>query len=288
MVALNFNVAQYENLSAYEPVPEAWYLVRIVKSDMKPTKAGDGSFLEMSLEIIEGPQKGKILYLRANYINKSEKAVEMGLKLLATVARCVGIYGTVADSAMLHNIPFQAFASVKKGENDQISNELQKFKDANGNDPVGPNGQPSGQQQAPQGFQQAPQQQTFAQPQQGFQQSQPQPQPAAQAPQPGFAQSPSGAPQGFQSGVPGQAQPQAAGAFPQPSPGQGFPQPQPAPQPAPAPQAGFPQQQGGFPQPQGQQPSQGQPQPFPGQGNGQGFPGQQGPQGGTPAAPWTN
>ena len=55
MANLNgFDAREVEPQAAFEPIPADKYLVVISASEMKTTKAGDGSYLELTFQIIEG------------------------------------------------------------------------------------------------------------------------------------------------------------------------------------------------------------------------------------------
>lgn len=212
----------------FEPWPEGWNPLVIRSSNMKPTSKGDGGYLELKVEAIDGPNKGRTNFIRLNIYNPNPQAVDISLKQLSAICHVVGVFNISANpdapedmaAPMLHNIPFQARCVLNTNkETGQSSNNFVAFKDAHGNEP-GKQGQAAQQQ---------PQQQTFTQavPQQ---QAAPSWQQPAQQPWPGAQQAP-----------------------PQQAPQQ---QPQQAPQAAP--QQSWPPQQPPQAQPS-QQPAQGQP-----------------------------
>jgi Protein of unknown function (DUF669). len=53
-----FDANQVDPNVVYEPLPAGWYKAVITTSEEKPTKAQTGSYLQLSLEVIEGRCKG--------------------------------------------------------------------------------------------------------------------------------------------------------------------------------------------------------------------------------------
>lgn len=101
--------------SIYEPLPDGEYPVIIVDSEMKPTSKNDGSeYLSLSLEIIDGQYKGRIVFDRLNLVNANAKTVEIAQRTLSQICHAVGVM-RVADSAELHNRPMLAKLGTEPG-----------------------------------------------------------------------------------------------------------------------------------------------------------------------------
>ncbi len=63
MADLNgFDANQVEPRGDFEPIPEGKYLAVITDSEMKPTKARNGHFLELTFQIQEGEQNSNALW----------------------------------------------------------------------------------------------------------------------------------------------------------------------------------------------------------------------------------
>lgn len=255
----------------FEPVPQDWYKVVIRKSNIKPASNNPANMmLELSMEVLEGPQRGKVIPWNLNLFHTtSQQAVEIAHKSLSALCHVTGVFQVAAqpgqDNAvpMLHNIPFFAFVVVAQGQQGPLNN-VRGLKDINGNEPGKTGGAPM-QQPAPPtvapAFQPGPPQQPPQQPTQYAA-------PGGYSPQP--QQPPQGGP-APQWGAPQQPQPPAQPPGGQWSSTPAAPPPQ---QGAPAGPAWTPPQQGG-PAP-AQPPQNPQWQPGPPAGGP--------PQGG--AAPW--
>ena len=54
MSTINFNANEVEPSTGYDPIPAGKYQAVITESEMKPTKTGNGQYLQLEFEIIEG------------------------------------------------------------------------------------------------------------------------------------------------------------------------------------------------------------------------------------------
>ena len=88
----------------FRPLPAGRYTAAIEESCIRPTKSGNGRFLELTFRIIAGEHEGRKLWMRYNIDNPSETAVKIAKAELAEICRAVGVMRP-RDSAELHNIP---------------------------------------------------------------------------------------------------------------------------------------------------------------------------------------
>ena len=70
-----FDATQVEPTTNFEPVPAGKYEAVITESEMKPTKSGSGSYLQLSFQIVDGPFKNRLLWSRLNLSNPNNQAV---------------------------------------------------------------------------------------------------------------------------------------------------------------------------------------------------------------------
>lgn len=98
---------------SYDPLPKGKYTVCIVSSETNPTKKGDGEFLSLKLEVLDGDFKGRKLFETLLLDHPSEKAVEIAKKKLAQICRAVNVL-TPDESDELHDKPFVADVGVRK------------------------------------------------------------------------------------------------------------------------------------------------------------------------------
>ena len=128
MANLNgFNANEVEPNASFEPIPAGKYLAAITESAMKPTKSGNGSFLELTFSILDGEYKGRALWARLNLNNPNATAVKISRGELSAICRAVGVMQPT-DSAELHNIPLLITVKLKKRtDNDELTNEIKGY-----------------------------------------------------------------------------------------------------------------------------------------------------------------
>lgn len=126
MALLNFNAAEVEPSSTFEAIPAGNYEAVITDSQMKPTKAGTGSYLELAFEIIAGDYNGRRLWARLNLANPNPKAVEIAERELSGICRAVGVMQP-KDSADLHNLPLVITVKTRNNQDGELTNEIKGY-----------------------------------------------------------------------------------------------------------------------------------------------------------------
>ncbi|MDD4270891.1 MAG: DUF669 domain-containing protein [Thermoguttaceae bacterium] len=128
MVSLQgFDANQVEPTTAFDPIPAGKYLAAIIDSKMKPTKAGTGQYLELTLQILEGEFKSRQLWARLNLDNPNAQTVKIARGELSAICRAVGVMSP-GDSTDLHNLPMIITVRCKKRpDTGEISNEVRGY-----------------------------------------------------------------------------------------------------------------------------------------------------------------
>lgn len=127
MAKLNFDANQVEPSTAFEAVPAGKYMAVVTQSEMKPTKKGDGSFLELTLEVIEGEHKGRKVWDRLVLDHPNPMTVKIARAKLSALCRAVGVMQP-QDSAQLHNLPVGVAVKCKKREDTgELNNEVVSY-----------------------------------------------------------------------------------------------------------------------------------------------------------------
>ena len=127
MATLNFNANEVDPAVGFEPVPAGRYVAVITESELKPTKAGTGSYLQLTFQIIEGEFKGRLLWARLNLDNPSEMAVKIARAELSAICRAVNVMAP-KDSLELHNLPLTISVGCKKRDDTgEITNEIKGY-----------------------------------------------------------------------------------------------------------------------------------------------------------------
>jgi hypothetical protein len=122
-----FNAAEVDPNTVYEPIPAGWYKAVITGSEEKPTKAQTGSYLQLAIEVIEGPQQGRKLTDRLNLNNPNATASEIAYRTLSAICHAVGVMNP-RNSADLHDKPMMVKVKVKPADGQySASNEVQGY-----------------------------------------------------------------------------------------------------------------------------------------------------------------
>lgn len=191
MAQLNFDARQVTPDVGFDTVPAGWYNVMADESEIKPTRQGDGAYLQVRFNIVDGQYANRKLFARFNIRNSNPTAQEIGFKQLSALAHAVG-HLTIGDSSELHNRPLKVKVKIRKDKEGQYedSNEITSYKNINEQVGDAVAGAPAGFAAPQAGFQpppvqqQAPvqqQQQQWAPPAQTQQPPAQQQQPAQQA-----------------------------------------------------------------------------------------------------------
>jgi hypothetical protein len=116
MANLNgFDARQVEPAADFEPLPAGKYVAAITASEVKDTKSGSGSYLELTFQVVEGPHKGRNLWARLNLDNPNEIAVKIARAELSALCRAINVLEP-KDSVELHNLPLLVTVKLKARE----------------------------------------------------------------------------------------------------------------------------------------------------------------------------
>ena len=137
MVQLSFDARAVEPRMGFDPIPSGWYKAMITEADLKPTRAGTGSFLNIQFSVLEGQFQNMKVFARLNIDNPNAQAKEIAFRELSTICHAIGIQ-VLQDSEELKNKPM--FIRVKKrtgqknaetGEEYDDSNDIKSYKNIN-------------------------------------------------------------------------------------------------------------------------------------------------------------
>jgi hypothetical protein len=102
MANLNgFDADQHED-PGFDPIPQGKYQACVTDSEMKSTKAGDGQYLSLKLQVLDGDYKGRVLFENLSLDHKNQDAAKIARGKLASICRAVGVHQP-KDSKELHD-----------------------------------------------------------------------------------------------------------------------------------------------------------------------------------------
>ena len=128
MANLNgFNANEVEPNEHFDAIPAGKYVAAITDSKIKPTKRGDGSYLELELTLLEGEYKGRKLWDRLCINHPNVQTVQIARGKLSAICRAVGVMQP-QDSLELHNLPLTIRVTCKRREDTgEIVNEVKGY-----------------------------------------------------------------------------------------------------------------------------------------------------------------
>lgn len=128
MANLNgFNANEVEPTTAFDPLPAGKYVAAITNSQVKPTKNGDGSYLELEFEVLEGDFRGRKVWDRLCINHPNATTVKIARGNLSAICRAVGVMQP-RDSVDLHNLPLVITVKCKKRQDTgDITNEVKGY-----------------------------------------------------------------------------------------------------------------------------------------------------------------
>lgn len=122
-----FDANTVEPAGDFEPIPAGKYVAVITESEMKPTKAGTGSYLQLTFQVTEGPHQNRLLWARLNLDNPNETARKIAQGELSAICRAVGVLAP-NDSMELHNLPLVINVRCRKrADTGEIVNEVKGY-----------------------------------------------------------------------------------------------------------------------------------------------------------------
>jgi hypothetical protein len=113
-----FDATAVESNAPFQVLDPGRYRVQIIASEMRITKDGQGKYLWLELEVLEGEHRGRKLFDRLNLVNASPKAVEIAERTLSAICHAVG-KSRIEDSEELHFIPFLADVRVQPSKSER-------------------------------------------------------------------------------------------------------------------------------------------------------------------------
>jgi hypothetical protein len=110
-----FDATTVEPSKPIELLPPGRYVVQIVASEMRATKDGQGQYLWLELDVLEGEFQGRKLFDRLNLVNNNPTTVEIAQRTLSAICHATGRM-QVQDSEELHLAPMTADVRVQQSK----------------------------------------------------------------------------------------------------------------------------------------------------------------------------
>lgn len=113
----------------FSPLPEGSYTVVITESELKATKSGDGQYIKTTMQVVDGEQKGRLIWGSYNIKHPNPETVRIATRQLADVCQAVGV-PRPKNSGELHNKPFVIDVKVeeRKDSPGEYQNRIKKYR----------------------------------------------------------------------------------------------------------------------------------------------------------------
>lgn len=121
-----FNAAAIEPSAPRTTLPAGKYKAVITASEERPNKAMTGSMLKLTLQVIEGPHQGAMVFDQLNINNPSKTAMEIAERTLSAICRSVGVM-LPQESSDLHNKPLMVTVKVENTEQYGAQNRVSGY-----------------------------------------------------------------------------------------------------------------------------------------------------------------
>ena len=130
MPVFDFDVSSYidDRPSTFEPLPAGEYIAMVANSELKDTKAGTGQYIELTIDIVDGPCAGRKLWERLNIVNPNKQAEDISRIALNRLLVACG-KPNAKDTESIHDVPFKVILDIDR--KDPTRNKIITYKPAN-------------------------------------------------------------------------------------------------------------------------------------------------------------
>jgi len=128
------NLNELPEETNYSSIPSGEYAVTIKSVDVKQTKAGNGTYLKLRLDITGPTHAGRVLFANVTLSNPNEKAEEIGRQQIGSIMRALRIASfSDTDQFIGGNLRVKVVATHSDEYGD--GNEVKAFKSLEGSAP---------------------------------------------------------------------------------------------------------------------------------------------------------
>ncbi|MCH9712523.1 MAG: DUF669 domain-containing protein [Proteobacteria bacterium] len=123
-----FDASKVEPSQSMELMPAGEYTAAIVSSEMMASKNNSNNhYLKLKFQIIDGEQKGRVIFSNLNLINSNETAVSIAQRDLSAICHAVGVLN-IQDSEELHDKPLNIKIGIKPAQDGyDAQNEIKGY-----------------------------------------------------------------------------------------------------------------------------------------------------------------
>lgn len=129
MAIIVFENAAFEApTNSFDPLPPGEYEAMVINAEERETRAGNGTFIALTMEILEGKFSGRKIWENLNVVNPNKTTVEMAHRNLKQLSIACGYPAelTEIDWENCVNIPFTMTLDIDR--KDSTRNRVMGYK----------------------------------------------------------------------------------------------------------------------------------------------------------------
>jgi len=108
-------------------LPIGDYKVAITEAPLRETKAGNGTYLALAMQILDGPMQNRRLWDNISLKNPNELAVQIGEARLAEICKSVGILKPADSSELCHKPLMARVGQKERKDTGQLQNVVHRY-----------------------------------------------------------------------------------------------------------------------------------------------------------------
>jgi hypothetical protein len=113
----------------FQPIPVGWYDLLIEKAEVKKTKLGTGSYLNVQFAVAGEKFKNRKLFRRITLDNKNQTAKDIGIRELCALGAACGVPQPDDESDLLDKV-IQGYVEIEQQDGREPDNIVKKFRAA--------------------------------------------------------------------------------------------------------------------------------------------------------------
>ena len=124
---LNMDFSNDQPLAEFGALPDGEYTAMITGIEQRDTKAGDGSYLNVELTVLDGEFAQRKVWDVINLWNPNAKAVEIARRTMRSIADAVGVGPRVDDTDALMDRPLVIKVALEKQDGYKDRNRINAY-----------------------------------------------------------------------------------------------------------------------------------------------------------------
>ena len=98
-----YNDVKYDpNKGNFDPIPPGEYEATIIAEEDKVAKSGNGEYVKLTVQVLSGPYKGRLLWENLNLVHTNDQTVEIAAQTLASIRHATGVDRPKTTAELLH------------------------------------------------------------------------------------------------------------------------------------------------------------------------------------------